>query len=178
MTEESSNLNDKAIQEKFKEVDMDECKRVFNIYDKKRKGYIDLYDLKLALEEVDIKFSHPYVYHKMISELKDNTGFINMVDFTKMVAERKLEACDDSLDVLDAFVAMGGSEDGSGNIDADKLITMIKSELGMTIDIEEMIKLVDTDDSGEIELEEFQMLLEADGNNPEINEFSDWFCYK
>jgi Ca2+-binding EF-hand superfamily protein len=47
---------------------MEECRVVFNKYDKRRRGYIDLYDLKKALEEIDIKFSHPYVFHKMVSE--------------------------------------------------------------------------------------------------------------
>ena len=72
---------------------------------------------------------------------------------------------------------MGGKEDGGGNIDADKLIGIIKDDLQMTINIEEMVKDVDEDESGEIEFDEFRTLLESDGDNPEIETFKDWFCY-
>jgi hypothetical protein len=63
-----------------------------------------------------------------------------MADFCKMVAERKDTGDEDGDDILDAFVAMGGQENGSGNIDADKLVSLIKNELSMTIQIEDMIK--------------------------------------
>ena len=66
-------------------------------------------------------------------------------------------------DLLDAYVAMGGDEDGGGCVDADKLIETIKKEFEMTIDIEALIKEVDEDGSGEIEFDEFKELL-AGGN--------------
>lgn len=156
---------------------MEECRVVFNKYDKRRRGYIDLYDLKKALEEIDIKFSHPYVFHKMVSEQKDNSGSVTMADFCKMVAERKDTGDEDGDDILDAFVAMGGQENGSGNIDADKLVSLIKNELSMTIQIEDMIKQVDVDDSGEVDLGEFKSLQMSEGENPEITIFKDWFDY-
>lgn len=40
---------------------------------------------------------------------------------------------------MDAFVAMGGQEDGDGSIDANRLIRIIKEEFEMTIDIEKLI---------------------------------------
>ena len=95
-----------------------------------------------------------------------------------MVNKRTGSVEDESLDILDAFVAMGGNEDGGGNIDADKLIEIIKDDLKMTINIEQMIKDVDEDGSGEIEFEEFECLLRSDGENPEIQTFKDWFCYR
>ena len=84
---------------------------------------------------------------------------------------------DTTADIMDAYVAMGGDEDGGGNVDADKLIDIIKNEFGLTIDIEGLIKQIDSDGSGEIEFEEFQMLLANDGNNPEIETFGDWFGF-
>lgn len=66
-------------------------------------------------------------------------------------------------DLLDAYVAMGGDEDGGGCVDADKLIETIKKEFEMTIDIEALIQEVDEDGSGEIEFDEFKELL-AGGN--------------
>lgn len=61
--------------------------------------------------------------------------------------------------MVDAFVAMGGCEDKSGSVDANKLIQIIKGEFEMTIDIERLIKEIDEDGSGEIEFKEFKALL-------------------
>ena len=66
-------------------------------------------------------------------------------------------------ELLDAFIAMGGEEDGDGCIDADKLIDVIKNDFEMTIDIEALIMEVDEDGSGEIEFDEFKELLAGGG---------------
>lgn len=84
---------------------------------------------------------------------------------------------DGQQNILDAYVAMGGNEDGGGNIDADKLIEVIKDEFEMTIDIKGLIKAIDVDGSGEIEFDEFEKLLENDGDYPEIVLFKDWFNF-
>ena len=65
----------------------------------------------------------------------------------------------DEIELLDAFVAMGGEPDGEGCVDAKKLIATIKEEFEMTIDIERLIEEVDEDGSGEIEFDEFKQLL-------------------
>ena len=57
--------------------------------------------------------------------------------------------------MLDAYVAMGGDDDGGGCVNADKLIDTIKNEFEMTIDIEKLIEEIDEDGSGEIEFDEF-----------------------
>lgn len=64
--------------------------------------------------------------------------------------------------MIDAFVAVGGNEDTSGKVDADKLIQIIKKEFELTIDIEGLIKEIDADGSGEIEFNEFFDLLKTD----------------
>jgi Ca2+-binding EF-hand superfamily protein len=166
-----------SIYEKVRESDIEACARIFESFDVKKRGYLDFFDLKLALEKMGVKFSHPYVYHKMISENYGGTGKVSCFEFTKIVVEHTKEIEDESNDILDAFVAMGGDEDGGGNIDADRLTSIIKDELEMTIDIEGLIKAVDDDNSGEIEYEEFVTLLESDGDNPEIETFKDWFCF-
>ena len=91
-----------------------------------------------------------------------NSGIFKYSDFKPRIMERQMEkirAADDTDELLDAYVAMGGDEDGGGCIDADKLISTIKEEFGMTIDIEKLIEEVDEDGSGEIEFEEFVELL-------------------
>ncbi len=56
---------------------------------------------------------------------------------------------------------MGGKEDKTGSVDAQKLISIIKDEFKLTIDIEKLIRDIDTDGSGEIEFDEFKMLLKS-----------------
>ena len=67
----------------------------------------------------------------------------------------------DETELLDAYVAMGGEEDGGGCVDAGVLIETIKTKFQMTIDIEKLIKEIDEDGSGEIEFDEFKALLSA-----------------
>lgn len=166
----------KSVYEKVMESDIELCQRVFRNFDKRAKGYINFYDLKPALLQVGIEFPYSQCYHKMISELKDQTGNITFFDFTKIVVNHRKEQ-EGVEDILDAFVAMGGDEDGGGNVDAEKLIDIIRNDFNLTIDIEGMIKDIDTDKSGEIELVEFQSLLESEVQNPEIVNFKEWFTF-
>ena len=78
----------------------------------------------------------------MISELRDQSGYISFFDFTKIVVRHKKDMDDDN-DVFAAFVAMGGEEDGSGNVDPEKLIDILKNKYDLPIDIEGMIKDMD-----------------------------------
>lgn len=163
-----------SIYDKVQENDIEMWQNVFNSFDNDKKGTIDIYDLKTALEEVGITFSHPNVYYKMISDMKERSGKITFSDFKKIVVQKRKNS-DGESDALEAYVALGGDEDGGGNIDADQLINIIKNEFEMTIDIEGLIKQIDTDGSGEIEFDEFVTLLENQGDNPEIATFKDWF---
>ena len=160
------------------EADLNQCRQVFAKYDLKNQGYIDYYDLKEGLHEVGIDFNHPNVFYKIISELQSTSPYITFKDFVKIYAKKKESQLEEGEpDIIDAYVAMGGDEDGGGCVDADKLIDVIKNEFGMTIDIEEMIKEVDEDGSGEIEIGEFETLLQNEGQNTEIEAFKDWFSF-
>ena len=125
----------KSVYQKIMEIDIDLCQKVFREYDIHNTGYINYYDLKAALEKVGVSFYYSQCFHKMISELKEQTGQVSFFEFTKLVVKHcKNDITDEGLQ--DAFVAMGGQEDGGGSIDADKLINIIKKDFGMTIDIE------------------------------------------
>ena len=146
------------------EEDLALCQRVFADLDEDGIGTIRSSDLKIALERIG-SFPNENDLFKMISELDDhNTGFIKFSDFLSVYYKIKYSNNDDNdVDTLDAFVAMGGNDDTSGKVDADKLINIIKNEFQMTIDIESLIKEIDKDGSGEIEYDEFKSLM---SNNP------------
>ena len=52
------------------ERDIQTCRKVFATYDTNDTGHIDYYDLKDALEKMNISFSHSYVYFKMITDMQ------------------------------------------------------------------------------------------------------------
>lgn len=61
---------------------------------------------------------------------------------------------------VDAFIALGGNADKTGNVVADKLRNIVK-EFGLTIDIDRLIREVDTDHSGLIDYQEFAVMMKS-----------------
>ena len=111
----------------------------------------------IQIEEDDI--------FRLLAEIDpENTGIITYSDFKMRILERELARLrgSDDTELMDAYVAMGGDEDGGGCVDAKKLISTIKEEFQMTIDIEKLIEEIDEDGSGEIEFDEFKALLASD----------------
>ena len=170
-------MRKKSVYEKVMESDVELCQKVFRQFDTENKGQINYFQLKNALELVGITFYYSQNFHKMISELRDQSGYISFFDFTKIVVRHKKDMDDDN-DVFAAFVAMGGEEDGSGNVDPEKLIDILKNKYDLPIDIEGMIKDMDQDKSGEMEFAEFKELLDCSAiKNPEIRDFKEWFTF-
>lgn len=103
----------------------------------------------------------------MISDVDpNNVGTLSFYAFKEIVLQKREEAKGTSdADLLDAYVAMGGDQDGGGCVDAEMLIRTIKEEFEMTIDIEALIAEVDEDGSGEIEFDEFKELLAGNADN-------------
>ena len=115
----------------------------------------------------------------MLNEVDDDgSGGIEFPEFLKVIDSQKakLASDHDESDMIDAFVAMGGGADRSGNVEAEKLRRTIKA-FELTIDIERLIKEVvcssfcsfkimvthhyfayqtDLDGSGYIDYEEFK----------------------
>merc|ERR1712228_219635 len=103
-----------------------------------------------------------------------NTGMISFENFKDLiVTKRESEKGSSESELLDAFIAMGGEEDGDGSIDAEKLIKIIKHDFGMTIDIEALIEEIDEDGSGEIEFDEFKALLQGGEGTEDPTEEND-----
>eukprot|EP00824_Muranothrix_gubernata_P008490 TRINITY_DN20928_c0_g1_i1.p1 TRINITY_DN20928_c0_g1~~TRINITY_DN20928_c0_g1_i1.p1 ORF type:complete len:164 (+),score=40.30 TRINITY_DN20928_c0_g1_i1:23-493(+) len=142
--------------------ELEKCKEAFDAFDKDTSGGIDPEELRTVLKFMGQEPSEEEIY-RMISEVDEgNTGTITWESFRAMIEKQKLEkGGDDESDTLDAYVAMGGNPDGSGCVEAQRLIHVIKNEFGMTIDIEKLIQEVDTDGSGEIEYDEFKTLLSS-----------------
>ena len=81
---------------------------------------------------------------EMLNEVDDDgSGGIEFPEFLKVIDSQKakLASDHDESDMIDAFVAMGGGADRSGNVEAEKLRRTIKA-FELTIDIERLIKEV------------------------------------
>lgn len=59
---------------------------------------------------------------------------------------------------MDAFIALGGNADKTGQISTDKLRTVV-NDFGLTIDINKLILETDTDKSGFIDYNEFFVMM-------------------
>ena len=85
---------------------------------------------------------------------------ITLDEFKRSIGEQKrLASLIDAEETLDAFVSMGGEQDGTGHVNAQRLIEIVRQEFQMTIDIQKLIREIDTDNSGKIEYDEFMTLL-------------------
>ena len=94
------------------------CTKVFSDYDSYGKGWISANTLEMALQKVGIEFSHSNVFHKMVSELENQSGRLSFSDFMRIYIEfKKQEKNENELreEALNAYVAMGGEENGEGN---------------------------------------------------------------
>ena len=102
------------------------------------------------------------IYTLIMNASSANAGQITKEQFKRVIGEQKKQQEESNEeDTLDAFVALGGQYDKSGQIDATRLIKTIKEEFQMTIDIEKLIKDIDEDGSGLIEYDEFMQLLQS-----------------
>ena len=132
----------------------------FMQFDHDQQDTMSTQDLKQALETLGERVSDTQVFRMISDADPNNQGCLNFNQFKEMVLlKRENERGSSDADLLDAYVAMGGDEDGGGCVDADMLIKTIKEQFEMTIDIEALIKEVDEDGSGEIEFDEFKELL-------------------
>ena len=96
----------------------------------------------------------------MIREVdEDESGEIEIEEFMMVVQKTKeQEQKSDDGDLLAAFVAMGGNDDGSGSVSVEKLVNTL-NDFELAIDLGRMLQEVDKDKSGAIDYGEFSMLL-------------------
>ncbi|CAI2382645.1 unnamed protein product [Moneuplotes crassus] len=138
------------------------CWEAFSAFDKDSSGEIDANELRIVLEMMGQKTTEEEIFRMIAEADAENTGLIKYDQFKKVIAEqKKTQSLTNEEDTLDAFVALGGCPDKSGEIDAKKLIQIIKYDFEMTIDIEKLIEDVDDDNSGQIEYDEFRNLLSS-----------------
>ena len=137
---------------------MELCKTVFDQFDKDKTGFIDRFELRLVFEQLGNKLSEETLF-SMINEVDErNVGKIEFYEFIR-IYERFNDSEEDEQDMIDAFVAMGGNEDKSGEVDSNLLIDIVRNQFQMTIDIERLIDEIDDNQDGTLQYDEFKQLL-------------------
>ena len=108
------------------------CQQAFQVlvkdYDKPlHEQIIDAGELKSLIEMMGQKITDEEIF-RMVSEAdRKNDGKITYKVFRQIIVEQKKnELVDNEEDTLDAFVSLGGESEGRGNVDAKKLIDIIK----------------------------------------------------
>ena len=144
----SDNERDDAAADQDPEIEAEEAEReerqqiwqCFMQFDVDQQGVLKTSELKQALEALNERVNEQQVFRMIAEADPNNTGELTFYQFKDLIMQkRENEQGTSDDDLLDAYVAMGGDEDGGGCVDADKLIETIKKEFEMTIDIEALI---------------------------------------
>mmetsp|Transcript_20621 Transcript_20621/g.51367 ORF Transcript_20621/g.51367 Transcript_20621/m.51367 type:complete len:161 (+) Transcript_20621:36-518(+) len=136
------------------------CREAFNKFDKDGSGTIDASELKATLNAMGQNPTEEEIF-QMISQVDDdNSGEIEFAEFLKVIENQKASAAkaNDETDTIEAFVALGGHSDKTGEISTEKLRAVVK-DFGLTIDIEKLIRETDADGSGKVDYEEFKAMM-------------------
>ncbi|KAG8458016.1 hypothetical protein KFE25_007223 [Diacronema lutheri] len=140
--------------------EIEACREAFQKFDRDGSGAIDSFELRATLQSMGQQPTDEELFDMIAEVDADGSGEIDFPEFLKvMIAQKeKQAAASDESDTIDAFVALGGAPDKSGDISADKLRKVVR-EFGLTIDIDTLIREVDTDSSGFIEYDEFRRMM-------------------
>jgi len=141
----------------------------FYTIDKNGSGAISQGELSQLFEEVGETLTDDKMREvlEMLEErgIKkiDETGALRAWNFLKEINQKEEEEEMD-LDILNAFVAMGGNLDGSGVIKKKTLENIIKVQFDLTVRLDEMYEQAGLDiSSDDLNFYEFTCLLESGG---------------
>lgn len=104
------------------------CWEAFKLIDLDGSGYIDSERVKLVFAEMQLQTSEAEQM-LIVSDIDpENTGKIPFSELKVRIVNSEFNRLkgSDETELLDAYVAMGGDEDGGGCVDAGQLIGMIK----------------------------------------------------
>lgn len=150
--------------------EIDIMKEQFFIIDRQKTGYISILDIKSLFEGVG-EYHNQTRMSQLQSWLEErstnkkidlNLALRGWSQLKEMIV--KEEEDDFDMDILNTFVAMGGNSDKSGLVKKQKLVDIIKTQFGLTIDIELMFEEAGIDTDGDLNFSDFVSLLEVGGS--------------
>jgi len=144
--------------------EIEACRKAFANFDKDQSGAIDMWELRATLQSMGQEPSDEELFDMIAEVDSDGSGEIDFAEFLKVIGSQKTKQAgrDDESDTVDAFIALGGNADKTGEISTEKLRQIVK-DFGLTIDIERLIRETDLDHSGQVDYEEFAKMM-GDGS--------------
>lgn len=141
------------------EEERNQCREAFEKFDKDNSGAISDWELKAMLASMGQDPSDEEIFDMIAAVDDDGSNEIDFKEFCAVILmQKQKESGDGESDTLDAFIALGGNQDKTGQVSTDKLRAVV-NDFGLTIDINKLILETDTDRSGFIDYNEFAVMM-------------------
>lgn len=142
------------------QAEIDICQSAFSTFDRMRTGKIVIWDLSSAMEAIGRHLPSDQIYEKISEVDVTMTGSLNFSQFLCLVEKIDGEEnIDDESEMIDAFVACGGTSDKSGFVSRETLVKIMESDFGLTVNVENVLRKIGSEHNGDVEYPEFKMLL-------------------
>jgi len=140
--------------------EIEACREAFQQFDRDGSGAIDGFELRATLQSMGQDPSDEELFDMIAEVDADGSGEIDFTEFLRvMVSQKEKQAlASDESDTIDAFVALGGGPDKSGEVSTERLRRVV-SDFGLTIDMDALVRDADTDKSGYIDYQEFKHMM-------------------
>lgn len=147
-------------------VNMNLLHKAFGAYDS-GTGELPLRHIRAALQQMAIYPSEETLF-ELVSRFhrpgKDGKALagLSFDNFAALVqAQRSTDDVRPASDtaIVEAFVALGGNKDRSGDVSTDLLRRVVRDEFALPIDIDRLIEEADLDGGGTVDFDEFSVML-------------------
>jgi len=158
----SENEIEKWMQRGFKRDQILKCKDAFDLFDLNDNEYIEIDELRAALQNMGHQPTEEELYRMMNEGDRNGTGEckISFDNFMSIIYEQK-RSVEDSMkgDVLNAFQALGGDINEGHGIDLEKVREIVKREFDMDIDMNKFVRSYQEGDKASLSFQEFMDLM-------------------
>lgn len=141
--------------------EIDSCRKSFDEFDADRSGTIDEFELAEILAAMGYQLTEEEIFRLISQHCDAIVGQVIFSEFLVLIAKLKDNTAllEDQSDMQLFFAACGGNEDGTGVIDKEQLINVLKTEFCLPIDANEVEQKLDANKDGDITFQELKKLL-------------------
>mmetsp|Transcript_44156 Transcript_44156/g.90128 ORF Transcript_44156/g.90128 Transcript_44156/m.90128 type:complete len:431 (+) Transcript_44156:339-1631(+) len=150
---------------------LEQCRQMFDAFDKDDSGSIDALELKDAMKELGYVMTDGEIVDLLLVLGAGQDGTIDFPIFLKLCLNRAQvmdQRWQRKAETMDAFHAVGGESDGSGRADHSKIKQAMES-FEMQIDVIPLVESLDKDHDGSIDFAEFAEFLRIENEDVDTN---------
>lgn len=131
---------------------------VFESFDLHSMGRVKLFELSKMLEEAGISLSATEVALCRDRVDDEGTRQIRLDQFINLISKHKQTKMQNESDLLGAFVACGGNEDGSGEVNPEVMAGLIE-DFGLNVDLAYLKESASMDPNADVGYDKFQIIV-------------------